>query len=568
MENNIYLDYQKVTDFLKKSEEELLTDIAAITPDLNKSNLSLIKKYYEKSADCPTYGELKIFERLLRKQREHADGILISKLGCDSIALMETHSDLMSKAETIYGKKPHGLTLDEAANVSSAYMRMIGRYDSMPTASSKQQKSSENTLVFHNENTPLLYFGKEQKDNTPSFRRTCDTYAVILIDPDDGSRDYIGLFGDKKVRSLTAIRARIGDFGIIGTLADLCEGIKADTARLSDELSEAEALCDAYRGKYLVMTDVKKASLFCRLAESLGYRGIHFANTNPSGQLRTRVSSIPLSILRELMGSRRIRPAYVTDCRPSETCAPLSLTAIKNGKSYDVNNGRLIKSNNRIISASCLAPTSNSFGSAVNTLTDSILRLVCAGVDRRAICSAVSYEFLKNDVDPENIGEEFSLILGIYRVCVELAISEGYTNVTYGNTRRASTALYATAPRVPISAHFARMGSNICFLPLGTGSDGLVDFASLRRITDTFIGLYKSGKVISARPVTSSIAQTLDTMRTDLCASLSENGKAIASIPCRGILFETADKDPTDVIGNVIEIAKNIDTKDQNNAIC
>ena len=159
-------------------------------------------------------------------------------------------------------------------------------------------------------------------------------------------------------------------------------------------------------------------------------------------------------------------------------------------------------------------------------------------------------------------------MLGIYRACIELALSEGRTSVCYGEECSASVALYSTVPRHPVSMSFTEAGSYVGFLPMEIGSDGLVDFASLRRICDEFISLCKKGQVLSARAVTECPRNTLSKMSGTLCARLDEKGKVLEDISCKGIVFETREKDSSRIIGRVAFTAENRPENEQNDANC
>ncbi|MBQ8849368.1 MAG: hypothetical protein IJ011_03425 [Clostridia bacterium] len=548
MDNEIYLnEKEQIGGFTDSPDTETLS---AAFPALNENNLKFISSYYKGLGKCPTYGALKIFENVLTKRRKDADGALLSTLGCDSVALMETYGDLKAKYEALSGKKYKRMTLDEAARVSGDYLRMIGRYDALSKASAADTKPEADTLTVCAEGESVLAFGNK-RDGALAKKLPKEKFAVILLDGENYENSARAFFSDRRARALCSGRARVGRFGIIGTLCALCAGARADLSRISEGTPESEILCNTHLGKYIVFTLPKNASAFCSLAELYGMTAIYFAVTETGGSLKTRTDEIPLELIKILADSRRELPTCVAECDLSASAAPLSVTAKRNGTVYDANE-KLIKSDERLISALCISPEKNSFGSAVNAITDSILRLVAAGVDRRAICSAVSYSFQKNDVSPEALGEALSLILGVYRVCVELALSEGVTDVRYGERTALTSALYATAPRSDISAKFVKSGSRLVFLALGTGADGLVDFGALRRTCDSFTELCKKCKVLSASAVTTRISDSIEKMGGEFTAALSENGKLIADTPCRGILIETDDGSLSDVIGEVI----------------
>ena len=203
-----------------------------------------------------------------------------------------------------------------------------------------------------------------------------------------------------------------------------------------------------------------------------------------------------------------------------------------------------------------LGPRENAFAEAVNGLTDALLTLVSHGIDRRTVCSAVAYEFPRHGVSEKELGENLALILGVYRVGVELVLREGMTDVNYTDRRCLLATLYAEEPRRLIENKFTKEGSHITLLSLGSGSDGLVNFSDVRSLCDRFIELCKEGKVYSARAVTGDLSAALRDMSNELTAELADGGKPLIRVNCRGILFETDADTDLNLIGKVVTLPR------------
>ena len=560
--NVIYKDNKPAIGF---TEEQKAEELRAAIPSLNRHNIKFIGEYYSKLKKCPTYGELRLYGAILDIQRRRADGAVISALGTDSIALMETYNDYKTKAVAMRGKKKAELTLDESAALLGEYMRMIGRYDSRSFAKAPKARLDVNDLTLISDGTPIKTLGaSKEKIKKKSKKRTEEKFALILLNADAKDSSLRALFNDKSARAKCKKAVRIGEFGLAGAISDICEGARADLSRLSADPPFHTLLTERFTGKYIVLTNAKQAKAFIEIATGHGVEAIYFALTENGDHLRTRYANIPLELARLLMTSRKAEQVCVCECDPSAAYTPLPLSAKKGDKQFDSFDESLLKTRERLVAAVSISPEKNSFGAAVNAMVDNTLRLVAAGVDRRAICSAAAYEFPRDDRDAESLGESLALILGAYRVGVELAFSDGLTETSYKTERKLTSVLYASAPRTPVAASLTTDGSYVGFLPLEKSDDGLVDFASLRRVCDRFCELKLKGKILSARAVTDEPSATVKKMENGFKVTFTENGKLAANTPCKGILFETADRGLEGIIGQTENPAADPDETAEN----
>ena len=546
MENiEIYGDSQVVSDFFDETCAERLKEAV---PTLNTSNIRYIARYYRRLKKCPTYGELRLFGELLSDARHRASGILISGLGTDSIALIETYRDMLDKAEAILGKRPSSLTLGESAEVLGEYMRMIGRYDCRSFAAAPLSASGEGECCLICDGSAVMTLGEGARSVRKRRRIKEQKYLLFLVKNDEKGRDFLST---KSTRRCCKSIVRVGEGGLVGLIAKHCEGLCIDTKRLSEDTPVHSLLTVAYRGDYVAFVEYARAKSFKILAGERETAVCHFADTNKSGIIKGRSINIPIELVRRLSTSRRESPSYVPEVDASATGHSMPVAIRRADKEEIELSGRLALRRGRLVSAFSLSPEKNAFALTLNAYVEAVLRLVASGVDRRAICSAAVYETEEKNTDPEALGESLAMILGAYRVGVELAVSEGYTEVRYGDRRRLSCALYASEPRQPVSAK-AVGGNSLCFLALDVGEDGLVDFASLRRICDRFIALGKAGRIVSARAVLNEPSAVIAEMAGSVGVELTDNGQIIANTPSRGILFETTALDIDEIIGRTV----------------
>lgn len=529
-------------------DETYAEELREAVPTLNESNIRFIAGHYKKLKRCPTYGELRILGEVLERARLSSEGILISGLGTDSIALIETYKDMLDKAEAIIGKRPHSLTLGEAAEVMGEYMRMIGRYDSRSFISPvTSARDGECCLIC--DGSAVMTLGKTAKGRRRK-RRTEPKYALFLVENDEKGRELLTL---RSVRRGCRSIIKVTDSGLIGLIAEHCDGLCINTGVLCEDAPVHSLLTECYKGDYVAFVEYARIKEFRENALRREVAVRHFADANKSGIIKGRGLSLPLELVRRLADSRREAPSFVSEVDVTATCRSLPISMRRaDGEEVDVSD-RLVLRRGRLLSAFSISPDRNSFALSLNSYVEAILRLVAAGVDRRAICSAAVYELPEKDISYESLGESLGMILGVYRAGVELAVSEGLTEVRYKDGRSLSGVLYASAPRRPLSAEFTGAGNFVGFLPLEIGEDGMVDFVSLRRICDRFTALCLAGRVYSARAVVSEPSAVITEMSHRVTAELTDNGQIIANTPCRGILFETELSDIDEIIGRTVE---------------
>lgn len=533
MDNNeIYNDGRLAVEL---GNDELIDVIGAAVPSLNKSNIRYIARKYSRLKKCPNYGELRLYGAILDRSRALAGGRLISSIYTDSLSLLETHKDMLEKATVLVGKEVDSLTLDESAAVLGEYMQSIGRYDSSSFVKGAQTYVSGGGFSVICGGTPLMTLGEKKKRSVSSMGKDKDGCALILVNNDAPSRRFLT---DKQIKKLCRSIVRIGAFGLIGTVSKECRGAHIDTRALSDELPFYRLLTESYTGNYVVFVELGKARDFLAMAERNGISAAHFANSDKSRYIRGRYMDVPMELVKDLIESRRETEVSVSECDLLTATDSLPVSVGNRQNATDITD-KIFMHRQRLALAFSINTDKNAFGLSVNSLVDGILRLAAAGVDRRAICLSTVYEFPKKGTDAETLGEDLAMILGVYRVGIELAFSQGYTETRYADKRRLSCALYATAPRTSVNAEFSGEGSYIGFLPIEARGDGLVDFDSLRRACDSLMKMMRRGVVLSARAVTTEPSVTVKEMENELVAELSDNGRVIANTPCKGILFES-----------------------------
>ncbi len=498
----------------------------------------------------PSEKELDIYGSLLEHRRTLAEGYAVSGLESDSLSLKQTYKDMLQKSEAIYGSRSMCGGLEASAHICSEYMRYIGRYDGDTRITAGAIPDSRAFVI--GEGKTALSFGGKPRASKPQ-KPIKQRLAIILLDGEDYEASVRSLFSDSCARTLCTRIIRIEGYGMIGAVAELCVGVRMDQDRISRGTAPWQTLTKKYIGRHLVLCPTENAQSLCTVAKEHGLHATHFAFTDSkSRKITANGFELSTSVIRSLIYGKQ--PTVVTLPVPelSKRTAERSITVRQEGESRRHSIGTAIKAQGSIFAPVCICPETNAYADAVNALTDSILILLASGVDRRAVCSALCYELPKGDVSPEAMGEDMGLILGVYRVAVELAPSEGLTRVIYGKERTLSGALYATVPRKPVGDKFKEDGSYLALLTLGTDSEGMYSFSELRRMCDTFCDLYRDGRVLSAVAVRSSLYDAIDSLGGEMTAELSDNGRLIGDASLKGILFEVRDKKGLNIIGRVM----------------
>lgn len=551
--DNIISDTNGIENPFGLTENELEEISAVLTP----KNTEFIEAEYKGLGKTPSYAELKIFGAILETRRRYADSYLISEIESDSIALRETYADLLQKARAVFEKKTERLSLDEAAYVCGEYMRYIGRRDRLTSLCADTDSISENSLSIYEENgkSTVVFEGKAKKRKSEKVRKIGKGYAVLLLDGENYDESAALFFADSKIDVSYNCRIKIGAYGIVGALCSLTDGVRVDTARLCSDIPAERLLTKEFFGKYLILCHRDNLKIITDKAIEMGLTATYFANTERDGLFTTRDMKMPIRLLRALLHSAR-ETAVCPDEPNFSSVHKLRVTAKAKDGACRISENEILRHSGRVISPLCICPESNSFAEAVNGLTDALLNLVARGIDRRAVCSAVAYEFPRHGVSEKELGENLALILGVYRVGVELVLREGMTDVNYTDRRCLLATLYAEEPRRLIENKFTKEGSHITLLSLGSGSDGLVNFSDVRSLCDRFIELCKEGKVYSARAVTGDLSAALRDMSNELTAELADGGKPLIRVNCRGILFETDADTDLNLIGKVVTLPR------------
>ncbi len=531
------------TAFHTSSEEEMKAFSADYTPSMNLSDFRFCQTQYRKDRRAPSFAELALLNGIVKERKSLADHRVISQVRIAVPAVADTYRDLSKKMVLLQPKRKHSPTLSELSLISGSYMRRIGR---------DEQTFEENELPFQwlcaDGGT---IFPNESQTEEP-FVLTAGVALVLLTPAEDAEGSYeenISRFlAAPQIRPLYSRSLSVAQFGLLGSFVRHCQGILMDPEFLP--LAEEEPftiphLISAYRGRTLLATTRENTAWLKEYAPQFGLSCTYFAKSTQTGRIRGPKELRPLldfsiPFLKGLIDGQESATAFVGEENLRIACEHTSLSLkADDGSSICLGEGE-VTARKGLLFAPVLSPAGeNCFSAALNTVTDSILRLVCRGIDRRSLGLSLTYSIPRLGMTEEEHGKNLGLILGAYRVAMELALPEEGTRVIYTDgERRVLCTAYAPTPQKKIPTRFVREGSPICYLSFQRTEDGLPRFESLRQMCDCFSELCAKGAILSARAVSGNPIATMRNMAKNGTFAVTEKAEEFSAYFCQGILFE------------------------------
>jgi hypothetical protein len=137
------------------------------------------------------------------------------------------------------------------------------------------------------------------------------------------------------------------------------------------------------------------------------------------------------------------------------------------------------------------------------------------------------------------VGDALALLLGAYRVGIELATPVGVTSVEYGDGGNSLfCGAYAVKPVFAVDNSLELDGGDVYFMPVARRSDGLVDFSDLRRVCDEFSALVTKGAVLRSAAVTvDGLGRAIEEISSDCNIYTDGKAEALTGAKTLGILF-------------------------------
>ena len=512
MPRNPFADEMPVFEFLTMPEEGLAALCEEFLPAMRLADLRFCREQYRREGRVATYGELRMLEALIAERRRSADRYVMSRIRIGDGTVAATYEDMMAKCRALYPNRQTPFTVAETAQVSGAYMNMIGR--------------GSDRFVKAEPASPTLLPGT----------------AFLLLVPGSAEEEgaYEGnlaeLLTNPEIAPLYTGRYRVSRYGILGTLASLGKGIFADFSLLPRAEGEPLRLRDlvvAHGGRLMLSATRENAAWLCRYAERYALKAIYFAKVTETGRWRTSreispATDLSIPFLLALLNGMDMSEVSLPEENFRAVCPHTCLT----GDGASAKTGHAV--------TLLASPEENCFSAAVNLGLEAVIRLVCRGVDRRAIGFTMSYAFPRYGVSELEMGKNLSTILGAYRVMMELAAPECDSSVDYiGGSRRLACTAYTPHGGSAIPERAVETGTKIGYLSFCRNENGVPDFESFRQMCDHFHAWCAEGKIRSARGVSGDLLSAMADMASErVSITVSADAEAYRGCYCQGILFE------------------------------
>ncbi len=571
----------RIHNFPLLSNSELLELARSTTPSMTRSDFYFCQQQYKKQKKSPSVAELRMINALLEERKRSTEHDVLSYVQSEDHVIAQTYQDMMAKLRVLSPEKKIPPSLSEAAAVSARYMRRIGRTDTASALSTNCQDKTDYQLrakssfpsVSTTSGLPLLRLSN--KDASPLELLPSGT-AFVIVCPKaatgDGTSGYDyydyeeklkSFLADEEIPSLYMGSVRVNRFGILYTLARLCKGVFADLRQLPhmEEPLALSCLVKNYRGCLLLSAERANTAQLVELAKKHDLSAAYFAKATESGWWRTSQEAsvfldMKLSFILSLANGKSqgnfVCPAE--NLRSACHHLPLSVTDDE-GSIGKTEGADLLRADGHLLAPVFSEAKDACFSNALNTVLDAVLRLICRGINRRAITLAFTYLLPYYGKESQDSGKDLSLILGAYRAAIELACPQKAPTVKYTDQPRAlCCTAYAPIPHRELSDTFQRSGSNFYYLSFRRDPNGLPDFESFRQMCDSFFGWLTQGKIFSACPILGSLPSAVYDMATGGEIQFSSLSEEYKNFFCQGILFEASDIPELRTLGTVLSL--------------
>jgi len=524
-----------VAGFSRFSPEALDAMLQDLHLSMKREDMLFIQTHFTQRAKRDPYlEEIYLFDHILRSARTSIHNIALAGVNIHNPDIMETYRDLLEKQKVL----PHAsqpLTLQDIMSTASRYLDRIGVRAPAKASSGNEQPifAKEKALPVH---TALVLLIPQEKS------------ALSVLQASD--------FAKEKLLAWKTVESA----GILVSLCRMANGVYLDLNTLPHtDYAELSALAGAWEDNALVALADRNVAELASLTKTLGVRMCYCASVTPDNLLRIRLrNGNPIAyeseFLRDLADSLLFCNVQIPDENMLQVCkhAPADLSFDKGTE-------------NRSCSTVITPLQNNIFSATVNTLIDSLLPLIAQGIPRQKITFSLDYGIPEKDISPEELGQDLSMILGAYRVMMELCITDVNSRLhpTPNNERNiCSTAQTLHRVQSP-PCSFAQANHYIYLLSFRRMGSGLPDFREFRAMCQTAEDLTHKNTISAAFPISGCLTDTLSALcQNGLTLIPEQNALPLFRGYIQGVLLES--KTPLScgmLIGRVATLPQSEDTK-------
>jgi hypothetical protein len=400
----------------------------------NYDDLLYIREYYQKLGYYPTENELYMLDAILKKRKSFSCGYAFSKAKITDAAIANSYVNIIADINRQNPKRrPIPPSADELMHVRTGNEQSF----SAEVITDRSVFQNEEALSVKAPNGTLLFSVKSKSTTAPASPYPTGS-AFIMLEPTDNVQEDTYLFAaeklcrDKELQNIILGVEQIGRFGILTTLASLCDGVYVDPTRLSD-LSLPFAPADfavAYEGRILIVTNKENVDDINKISSKYGLCAVYFAKATSTGNLtvnRDIVGGFSLSC--QFIKAIAYTPEYaeaVINCENASLGYEPSPITFENTDPEvacsDTQNVR--RYNGKIISCSLAMGSDRPYTKAMCVVNDAINSLISCGVNKKDITVSLRYGYAPDQISNEARGVTFAMFLGAYEARKKECVNE------------------------------------------------------------------------------------------------------------------------------------------------
>lgn len=553
--------------FSRFNADMLMGMRADLSLTMTVEDLQYLQKHFSTQEKRDPYlDEIYFFDDLVRRCRTTYASAAITAATIRHPDVTETYRDLLEKNRVLpFSEVP--LTVARVLRVASMYLNRIGI------------APISRALGFDEAERPLFTYGATQEsavsfgalpEATPKKSLPPKTALVLLCakkecaDPDKARRSLLSSpFGKAKI----LMHKTVEPAGIAVTVCRMAKGVFLDLNPLPPlTCPDFSALSGAFAGEMLVALATEEVSALLAQADALGLQAYYCAGVLADSHLTIRMKNgNQITYQSELLTALADSMLQVCAETPEENLLTvLSHTPLLLHPDCPVFAPKALSApltaDGKCFSVVATDADENPFSVGVNTLLNTLLPLLAQGISHQKISLSLRFSIPTEDTSPAGIGRALSLMLGAYRVMMELCITD--VNSVICPAKDGKYALHAVAFAATSkqeNASHTVLGAQVYLLSFRRTPTGLPDFADFRAMCKTVSDLHRKKKPIAALPVSGRVSDAVRSLDgTTHTLRLFPEADVYMNAYLQGFLVQSTEPIPEGIaLGEVIPLAKN-----------
>lgn len=556
MNNTLVLEIQKrLANFtlMKKKQLKLLAEDMRLA--MGYEGLKACQTHWRDTEKRqPAMHELYFIDRIVSRRSQFISHATLENTDIEDEYIDFTFRDMCNKNVALNGKKAPPIKLEDSFRIASSYLAKQNIFSLCGAGCGDAREENMALSVTDAEGNTVCY--REAKALTVDGERYAAGVCFILLLPsrEECYKDSVAaFFNDDKIKDTRHAVLSVSELGLAITLASCTVGtvVRLDTLSSADMIS---CLCQDHVGRSIIRVAANDVEEVCSIARSYGLEGIFFAtNTGTNRFVAVYKDNTVLNIDLGFIRRQASVPASAYFLIKQE-----DFSAARNAKPLYANGAEVTGAlwcDGLLMSPASSVLDNNCFAQSLNTVIDSLLGIIAAGVPRRSVSLSLAYRLPSDIASSTENGRSLATILGAYRAMMELGIADMAPKVIYSPLPREFTSVaFTRTPMPPKSTELSKMGAPLYFIGFSRNADCSPSLSSLKQMWDYTAELFASGAVLSCVPVTGSLSRAIEVLSTkDMGITLNDQGNELLSVSLQGVLIEGARDIGIPNIGSVIE---------------